>query len=175
MQKIEIKTNRLICFNRKSDLEKAELIRKLIKEVVNDDHFREEVLKADFKDRRFVDEKGTVTEINNNEVILQKIISGKEQYTGETEDYEWDLRVTLYRSWTSEIGHRSRETIFTKKRKYRNLSARFIAAHWIHEYMHVIGFTHDFKKTKIRPYSIPYLIGTIAANTLETKAYDFLD
>ena len=40
--------------------------------------------------------------------------------------------------------------------------------------MHVIGFTHDYKKTKIRPYSIPYLVGTIASDTLETRDYDFL-
>lgn len=174
MQKIKIKNNRLINFSRKKDLEKAEKIRKLIEEVVNDEHFRNEILKADFKDRRFIDENGVTSEITDNKIILQKIISGKEQYTGEKEDFEWDLRITLYRSLTSEIGHRSRETIFTKKRKFRNLSERFIASHWIHEYMHVIGFTHDYKKTKIRPYSIPYLIGTIASNTLETKDYNFL-
>ena len=119
MQKIKIKNNRLINFSRKKDLEKAEKIRKLIEEVVNDEHFRNEILKADFKDRRFIDENGVTSEITDNKIILQKIISGKEQYTGEKEDFEWDLRITLYRSLTSEIGHRSRETIFTKKRKFR--------------------------------------------------------
>lgn len=174
MQKIEVKNNRLISFSRKSDLEKAERVRKLIEEVINDEHFRTEILNADFKDRRFVDENRNTTDINDNEIILQKIISGKEQYTGEKEDFEWDLRVTLYRSLTSEIGHRSRETIFTKKKKFRNMSERYIASHWIHEYIHVIGFTHDYKKTRIRPYSIPYLVGTIASDTLETRDYDFL-
>ena len=157
-----------------SDIEKAERVRKLIQEVVNDEHFRNEVLRADFKDRRFVDENRNTTDIDDNEIILQKIISGKEQYTGEKEDFEWDLRITLYRSLTSEIGHRSRETIFTKKKKFRNMSERYIASHWIPEYMHVIGFTHDYNRTKIRPYSVPYLVGTIASNTLETKEYDFL-
>ena len=174
MKEIKVKTNRLISFSRMSDIEKAERVRKLIQEVVNDEHFRNEVLRADFKDRRFVDENRNTTDIDDNEIILQKIISGKEQYTGEKEDFEWDLRITLYRSLTSEIGHRSRETIFTKKKKFRNMSERYIASHWIHEYMHVIGFTHDYNRTKIRPYSVPYLVGTIASNTLETKEYDFL-
>lgn len=174
MKKVKVKNNRLINFNRKRDLEKAERVRKLILEVINDEHFRSEILKADFKDRRYIDENRNTTEIIDNKIILQKIISGKEQYTGENEDFEWDLRITLYRSLTSEIGHRSRETIFTKKKKFRSMSERYIASHWIHEYMHVIGFTHDYKKTSIRPYSVPYLIGTIASNTLETKEYDFL-
>ena len=174
MQKIKVKNNRLINFSRKKDIEKAERVRKLIVEVINDEHFRTEILRADFKDRRYIDENRNTTEIKNNEIILQKIISGKEQYTGENEDFEWDLRITLYRSLTSEFGHRSRETIFTKKKKFRSMSERYIASHWIHEYMHVIGFTHDYKKTNIRPYSVPYLIGTIASNTLETKEYDFI-
>lgn len=174
MKKINIKKTSLINFNKKKDLNKAEIVRKLIEEVVNDEYFREEILKADFKDRRFIDENRNVIDINNNETILKKIISGQEQYTGEVEDFEWDLRITLYRSWTREIGYRSRENIFTKKSKFRKLNARFIAAHWIHEYMHVIGFTHDHKRTFKRPYSIPYLIGTIASNTLERKEFEFL-
>lgn len=174
MQKIKVKNNRLIGFSRKSDLEKAEKVRKLILEVINDEHFRNEILKADFKDRRFIDESGNTTDILENEIILQKLISGKEQYTGENEDFEWDLRITLYRSLTSEIGHRSKETIFTKKEKFRNRNERYLASHWIHEFMHIIGFTHDYKKTKIRPFSVPYLIGTIASDILETKDYDFL-
>jgi len=174
MRKVKIINNRLIGFSRKSDIQKAERVRRLIDEVINDKNFRNQVLKAEFQDRRFIDESGNTTEISDNNIILKKLISGKEQYTGENKDYEWDLRVTLYRSITSEIGHRSRETIFTKKRKYRNLSDRFIASHWIHEYLHVIGFTHDHERTRRRPYSIPYLIGTLASNTLESKEFDFL-
>ncbi len=174
MKKVKIKNNRLINFNKKTDLDKAEKIRKLIEEIINDGNFRDEVLNANFKDRRFIDVNGDISEINDNEIILDKIISGKEQYTNEEKDFEWDLRITLYRSITTEIGHRSKETIFTKKKKYRNLSERYIASHWIHEYMHVIGFTHDYKRTKIRPYSIPYLVGTIASNVLESKEFVFL-
>jgi hypothetical protein len=95
MKLMKVKSKRLINFNRNSDIIKAERIRKLIEEVINDDGFRNEILKADFKDRTYIDEKGKTIEINNNEDILDKIISGKEQYTGEAEDFEWDLRITL--------------------------------------------------------------------------------
>lgn len=174
MKKIKVVNNRLIGFNKKRDLDKAERVRKLIEEVINDRDFRNKVLKADFHDRRFIDDSGNTSEITDNSIILEKLISGKEQYTGEEKDYEWDLRITLYRSITSEIGHRSKETIFTKKKKYRNLNDRFIASHWIHEYLHVIGFTHDYDRTRRRPYSIPYLIGNLASDALESREFEFL-
>lgn len=48
------------------------------------------------------------------------------------------------------------------------MSKEEVAAHWIHEYCHTIGFIHDFKDQAKRKYSIPYVVGDIAANILKT-------
>jgi len=175
MEKINVKFNQLLNFTKETDVKKAESVKLLITDVINTPEFRTRILNADFKDRRFIDERGEYSEINDNQEILNKIIAEKEQYTGETVDYEWDFNICLYRSLTGEVGHRKKETIFTKKRKFRNLSHRFIASHWIHEYTHVLGFTHDYKRTERRPYSVPYLISTIANTILEGKEYEFLN
>lgn len=174
MPKVKLRFVQLINFTRQSDREKAEKIRHLIEETINDSEFQQKILNADFKDRRFTDEKNNTSEIEENEIILNKILSGKEQYSNDVADNEWDLKISLYRSLTTELGHRNRDTILTKKRKFRVLSERMIAAHWIHEYVHVIGFTHDYKRTKVRPYSVPYLVGSIANELLESKEFDFL-
>ena len=173
MRNIKIKFTQLINFKKSSDLKKAERIKFLIEDVANDPSFREKIVNADFKDRGFVEENGNRIEMKNNQDILEKIVGGKEQFSDNEKDFIWGLRVVLYRSITGEVGHRSRDTIFTKKRKFRKLDERYIASHWIHEYVHVIGFTHDFKKTEVRPFSVPYLVGSIALEILKSKEYNF--
>ncbi|MEM6517368.1 MAG: hypothetical protein AAF688_14390 [Bacteroidota bacterium] len=176
MRIIKVKLNRLVNFNRKRDIEKAKKVQKLIEVVINSNEFRENVISADFKDRRFRKENGTIYEIVENGSILNLIIGGNEQYDNDdTIDFEWDFQIVLYRSFTGEIGHRSKDTIFTKKKKFRKMPYKDLASHWIHEYMHVIGFTHDFKRTKRRAYSVPYLVGEIAGDIMKSNDYDFLN
>lgn len=169
MKKVKVSIYQLVNFNRKSDRDKAGRVRLIIEKVVNDQAFREKILDAEFKDRRFLKVDGTIVNIDDNRKVLDMIIGGKEQYREEDADYEWDMSVALYRSLTREVGHRKRETIFTKKRKFRKATDEYVAAHWIHEYAHVIGFIHDFKNTEIRPFSIPYLIYDIAERMLNGK------
>ncbi|MFT5819026.1 MAG: hypothetical protein ACI8ZM_000248 [Crocinitomix sp.] len=169
MNSIKVTLKQLTDFTKGKDVVKAQRIQKLIEFVANHPTFHEKILDAEFKDRRFVKENGEVVKMDDNQAILDIILSGKEQYVTEDADKEWDLRISLYRSFTFEIGYRSKERIFTKKKKFRKLSDRYIAAHWIHEYMHVLRFTHDHKRTDRRPDSVPYLIGEIAEEILKSK------
>nr|WP_299486259.1 hypothetical protein [uncultured Allomuricauda sp.] len=171
----KVNLNKLVNFNREKDIAKAKKVRELIEIIINSKEFHRKVVSADFQDRRFKHENGKIEEIRDNELILERLLKGKEQFSSESStDYEWDYQIVLYRSLTGEIGHRSKDTIFTKKKKFRNMTYRNVASHWIHEYVHVIGFTHDFKRTERRPYSIPYLTGTIAGSIMESNEYDFL-
>jgi len=169
MKKVKINFYELLNFTKRSDIEKANRVKLLIEEVVNNPKFRDEILKANFKDRRFRNEDQTIVTIDDNKEILNRLISGKEQFRDEDADYEWDFRISLYRSITGEVGKRKKESVLTKKKKFRQRSDRTIAAHWIHEYIHVIGFTHDFKRTEIRPHSVPYLVGSIAKEILKAE------
>ncbi len=168
MKPIKITLKQLTGFTKGKHVEKALRIQKLIEFVANNPTFHEKILNADFRDKRFVKENGEVLTIDNNQKILDIILAGKEQFVTEDADAEWDLRITLYRSVTFEVGHRSKERIFTKKRKFKKFSDRYIASHWIHEYMHVLGFTHDHDRTSRRPDSVPYLVGEIAEEILKS-------
>lgn len=168
MKAIKVTFKQLTDFTKGKDVIKAQRVQKLIEFVANHPTFHEKILNADFEDRRFVKENGDVVKMDDNQKILDLILAGKEQHVKEGADNEWDLRVSLYRSLSFEVGHRSNERIFTKKRKFRKFTDRYIAAHWIHEYMHVLGFTHDFKRTDRRPDSIPYLVGEIAGEVLKS-------
>ena len=166
MKIISVNLEQLVNFSQDSDLEKANRVVNLIASVINNSEFRQEMLVAEFKDRRFVDESGVIVEMEDDQEILDKLIPGKEQYINRASDYVCNFNIVLYKSLTGEIGKRNRDTIFTKKRKFRRWKDKAIASHWIHKYMHVLGFTHDYKRTDNRPYSVPYYTGSIAEKIL---------
>ncbi len=168
MRKVQVRFAQLANFKKKKDVEKAEKARLLIEKTINDKSFHDKVTSAKFEDRRFRDRSGTTHQIEDNTEILERLLIGNEQYGERNSDYEWDLKIVLFRSLANEIGHRNRDTIFTKKKQFRQMTTERVAAHWIHEYAHVIGFTHDHEVTKIRPNSVPYAVGSISRKIMES-------
>lgn len=168
MKEITVNFISLYNFNWESDITKANEAKELIVNVINKDSFRNKVIEAVYKDRRFKGSTGAIIQLENNDAILQVLLEGNEYTANEGVDYQWDFKISLYTSWTGEIGHTKGGDIFTKKEKFRKMSKEEVAAHWIHEYCHTIGFIHDFKDTAKRKYSIPYVVGDIAANILKT-------
>ncbi len=62
--------------------------------------------------------------------------------------------------WYNEEGHREApNTIVTQDCAFDRWSASDMVGHWVHEYMHMIGFDHAFKSDPLRPFSIPYFVG----------------
>lgn len=68
--------------------------------------------------------------------------------------------VVYYFKNNSVIGYRQPpfNTIYLNKKYHDKYSACSSAANLAHEASHVLGFTHDFKATKRRPFSVPYSI-----------------
>jgi ssRNA-specific RNase YbeY (16S rRNA maturation enzyme) len=42
------------------------------------------------------------------------------------------------------------------------MSAQELAGHWLHEYMHMLGFDHAYGDNPARKFSVPYFVGDLA-------------
>lgn len=65
--------------------------------------------------------------------------------------------------WYGEIGHRELpNVVMTQDCKMARMSAAALAGHWLHEYMHMLGFDHAPNDDALRPFSVPYFVGNAA-------------
>jgi len=59
-----------------------------------------------------------------------------------------------------EIGHREAPNIImTQDCHMSGMSAPELAGHWLHEYMHMLGFDHAYSDNPARISSVPYFVG----------------
>lgn len=80
---------------------------------------------------------------------------------------------TLWCGWPfyREVGHRDRDVpniIVTQDCKMDAMSVTELAAHWLHEYMHMLGFEHSYDDDALRKFSVPYF----AQHLLEERTKD---
>jgi hypothetical protein len=123
-----------------------------IETIVNHRLFREEVLAAEFGE----------TNGKSNEQILQMILEGTEILSPE-QDYEIDVSIIVYYSFKKVVGYTYASTPITwinRKFLFSFKGLKF-ASNMMHEYMHKLGFGHDFWPTKRRPFSVPYQMNRI--------------
>jgi hypothetical protein len=133
-------------------------------QVINSDEFRAAVNAYDFQDRRYQKNPGgPVEEITDNMKIYEILKQGNEQYGNRQNDHVWDLHIKLGRL-LRQVGRREKELIVTQNWFMRRSSDIRLAAHWVHEYSHVLGFKHDYDRTPRREHSVPYALGTIVEN-----------
>lgn len=136
-------------------------------EVMNGGRFRERVLNFEHDGiPAFVDNNGL-----SNQEILEAIYRAEEVgYAGETGvgEIHHDVIDIAFCTWRSAIGFTSpgTEWITTYRCKYNRLSDASLAGHLVHEWLHKLGFGHDFRRTPTRPYSVPYAIGSIVEELL---------
>lgn len=144
-----------------NDLIKLNKAVKYLEEYFNTDEFKNFVHNFSFEDSNGnIVEKFHMCVLSREEVYL-KIKSGSEILTPEA-DGEADLQVELDTSWTRNvIGYTYPTTawqwIYAKF--FRNWSAEEIAGNIAHEYMHKLGFEHEYKWTHDREFSVPYAVG----------------
>lgn len=140
---------------------KEKLLRagELLERVVNSSEFAERVVGHLYRGAaRYVQNEGLT-----NEQVLERIRLGQETLNGR-EDRTIDLEVDLYYTRKNVIGYTypNVSTIWSNRRYFDAFTEAEIAANLMHEWLHKIGFDHDFKKTRRRPYSVPYAVGSIA-------------
>jgi len=133
------------------ELVKLKTAAAILEKVVNSVEFKDRILSR----QPFANNEGLT-----NQQIYDLIQTGKEILSPE-EDHEIDVDITMYWKWGSVIGYTYPNTLKTwiNRRFYKQFDAVGIAGNIMHEYLHKMGFDHDFYNTAKRPNSVPYAVG----------------
>lgn len=135
----------------------------LLESIINKQSFQNRVLSANFGGRSFRQNDGTMITADNN-YILQQIITGKE--LGRTADHIIDLTVRIKKLGRNTVGSVTPPNpLITTNRTFFNDwfkkgDTLSLAAHWIHEWLHVSGFRHAGSNPDKKDVS--YLVGLFA-------------
>lgn len=132
----------------------------LFESVMNSPQFRDRVLDFGEFDRN----QGL-----SNEEILLRIHEGSEKFVREPEfdprprNHVADFFLRLFQGRRGLVGYtnKGRRTIHINTRYFNSSPPAYLAGNLAHEWMHKLGFSHDFRRTRERPRSVPYGIGGI--------------
>lgn len=125
----------------------------ILQEVVNDPAFE----KA-FFDTRFIRRK------RKSKLEIFNLIKRGQEDDGSLPDNVINLKLMVYNNEKNEVGHTDGgDTIHTHKGYILANPAVCYAAHLLHEYCHVLGFTHAFLRMPLRFMTVPYRAGRIVA------------
>lgn len=135
-----------------------------IKTAINSKEFEERVLAHTYKgEQTYVQNDGL-----SNREIYDKLMIGAESLNL-VEDNEMDIDVTMYYKNNSVVGYTYPSTprTWVNSKFFNRNSQAQVAKNVVHEWIHKLGFEHDFKRTSRRPYSVPYAIGNIIEDLID--------
>lgn len=125
----------------------------------------ETINSAEFK-RKVANPKHPFTYLKNTDLkypidIYEHFMSGSDKFDTDR-DGVMLVDVTLYlKKYARVIGYTYPSTYKTWfNTKYMTLD--FLVGNLVHEYMHNLNYTHPFRRTATRKYSVPYQYGYIA-------------
>ena len=152
-----------------SENEKAKLqiALKFLETAINSELFKARVLTHTWLGKKtFADNQGFT-----NEEIYNLIMSGKEVLKP-VSDNVIDISLVIYTAMfrgRNVVGftYPNTSTQWVNRRFFTTMTPAQIAGNLIHEYGHKLGFDHDYKSTKKRPYSVCYAIGKIITDVIE--------
>jgi hypothetical protein len=130
----------------------------LLVDVVNFPDTRQEIL-----GHRFDGKPGFASSAHSPERVLQTMLNGSETLTPGI-DHTWSWDVVFYEASNNVVGYTypNVTTLWVNTKYMDRYDDPEIVRNQAHEMMHKLGYGHDFKATKRRPYSVPYAIGRIA-------------
>ena len=143
-----------------TDLSKVKEALGLLERIFNSDLFETSVLNFEFDGKKQFANNNNLT----NEQIYQTIMNGRETYT-QVDDHVAQLDLNLYtppfwKKWSViGYGYPGQPEIFMNHYYFDSFSIQQIAGNIAHEWMHKLGFEHDYRATAQRPFSVPYAIG----------------
>lgn len=108
----------------------------------------------------------------SNEEIYDLLMTGKETLSSEGKDGEADIFLELDRRSNRKVLGYTYATTTTQwiyNNFFHNGSVGDIAGNLTHEWCHKMGFTHTYRFTPSRPYSVPYAIGYFVRDYVEKK------
>jgi hypothetical protein len=142
----------------------ADAAAKRLLSIVNHPSFYNKIETARYTGRKFRLDGGNVRYVQaNNPRILYQIGNGKEW--GTAPDGNINLLLTLGPTNPDAIGYvRPPDPLITTNPSFfnrcmRNNNLVSLAAHWMHEWMHVSGFRH-MKRGTVDRGDVPYMTGT---------------
>ncbi len=156
----------MVGFNREQE-DKITRAFDLIKQVIAMDEFKKKVINKSYRGKKeFVDNGGL-----SNSQIYRRMIEGSE-LLNPGKDNAMDLQLESYFASENVIGYTkpSIKTIFVNTRYLNRASFQIseVAMNITHEWLHKLGFKHDFKNTPSRSHSVPYAIGYIMSSLAKT-------
>lgn len=128
----------------------------LIKQVIASEEFKNSILNHKYKGKKtFVDNDGL-----SNAQIYRKILESSEKLNLKKNN-TMDVTLVTYRVSANVIGCTlpSVNKIWMNTRYLNSFTPRQVASNLIHEWLHKLGFKHDYERTPERPYSVPYAVG----------------
>ncbi len=149
---------RLFGFNVNQE-DKVNRAAELIKEVVASQEFKNRVLNHKYKGKKtFVDNNGL-----SNAQIYAKILEAAEKVAGGGANNTMDLELELYADTTNVVGYTlpSVVRVWMNTKYFNTFKPYQVAGNMFHEWLHKIGFGHDYDATASRPYSVPYAVDYI--------------
>jgi hypothetical protein len=88
------------------------------------------------------------------------LVTLERKFRNQQHRFNWKIeKRPWYKVFSKTFGMTSGDTIMTYEQCFNKMSAAEKAAHFAHEMMHVIGFTHSEKPSKSRSKSLPYQVG----------------
>ncbi len=149
-------------FEKEEKMQKA--LRRL-KLVINSEEFKQKVLNHEYQgQKKFIDNQG----LTNLEVYESLLRASETLLPGE--DNEIDVDITLYYSNNSTVGYTYPNVIgiWVNDKFFSTYTLGKVAANVVHEWTHKLGYTHDFNRTSQRSYSVPYGVGSIVEELVDS-------
>jgi hypothetical protein len=113
----------------------------------------------------------------SNIQIYNHLMTGAENLKPEV-NHTMDFDLTLYRSlnpWSTVKGYTKPDTmriwLHSKYYKKSTWTALDVAANMAHEWVHKMGFGHDYYYSEIRQFSVPYAVGGLVTKVAKQLGY----
>ena len=136
--------------------EKIKKAADLIKKIVLSEEFKEHILNYTYDGKKeFKDNKGY-----SNLEIYNIILEGAETLSPEKNN-TMDVEVELFHEQTKTIGYTYPHTgrVWMNTKYFDHYTPLLVADNLMHEWMHKLGFEHEFKWSSSREHSVPYAVG----------------
>jgi hypothetical protein len=137
----------------------------LVKQVIASSAFKSRIINHTYNGKKtFVDNLGLT-----NAQIYKKILESSEKLNP-GKNYTMDITLVTYQTDANVIGYTlpNVNKVWMNTRYLNQFTPVQVSSNLVHEWLHKLGFGHDYESTPSRPYSVPYAVGYII-RTLAAK------
>jgi len=149
---------------------KAEAI---LEHIINSDEFKQKVLAFTWRGKKQFNSNNGQT----NQEIYDHLLTGEEVLMPNSSGV-MDFDLSLYRSknpWSKVKGYTTGNSmrIYMNKKFFRKSSWTpvDVAANMAHEWVHKMGYGHDYRHNADRPFTVPYAVGHILSEVAQELGY----